>query len=147
MGNTQSEILSFCGSFIIRCTEWSLFLLQFQPVMTVVQFQCSHRVFASKVLYWGWEKKWTMFFAYDMLKLILLNGSYCIAIYISLNVVPEDTVHNKSAYRFPDSKVHGGNMGPTWVLSAPDGPHVGPMNLAVGVGSDNGSLPSYYLIQ
>ena len=23
-------------------------------------------------------------------------------------------------------------MGPTWVLSAPDGPHVGPMNLAIG---------------
>ena len=33
----------------------------------------------------------------------------------------------------PDSKVHGANMGPTWVLSAPDGPHVGPMNLAVRV--------------
>ena len=31
----------------------------------------------------------------------------------------------------PDSKVHGTNMGPTWVLSAPDGPHVGPMNLAI----------------
>ena len=29
----------------------------------------------------------------------------------------------------PDSKVHGANIGPTWVLSAPDGPHVGP-NLA-----------------
>ena len=27
----------------------------------------------------------------------------------------------------PDSKVHGATMGPTWVLSAPDGPHVGPM--------------------
>ena len=26
----------------------------------------------------------------------------------------------------PDSKVHGANMGPTWVLSAPDGPHVSP---------------------
>ena len=26
----------------------------------------------------------------------------------------------------PDSKVHGANMGRTWVLSAPDGPHVGP---------------------
>ena len=26
----------------------------------------------------------------------------------------------------PESKVHGANMGPTWVLSAPDGPHVGP---------------------
>ena len=31
----------------------------------------------------------------------------------------------------PDSKVHGSNMGPTWVLSDPDGPHVGPMNLAI----------------
>ena len=30
----------------------------------------------------------------------------------------------------PDNKVHGANMGPTWVLSTPDGPHVGPMNLA-----------------
>ena len=31
----------------------------------------------------------------------------------------------------PDSKVHGVNMGPTSVLSAPDGPPVGPMNLAI----------------
>ena len=31
----------------------------------------------------------------------------------------------------PDNKVHGANMGPTWVLSAPRGPHVGPMNLAI----------------
>ena len=29
------------------------------------------------------------------------------------------------------NKVHGANMGPTWVLSAPDGPHVGPMSLAI----------------
>ena len=34
---------------------------------------------------------------------------------------------------YPDSKVHGANMGPTWVLSAPDGPHIGPMNLAIRV--------------
>ena len=34
---------------------------------------------------------------------------------------------------FPDSKVHGANMGPTWILSAPDGPHVGPMKLAIRV--------------
>ena len=33
----------------------------------------------------------------------------------------------------PDSKVHGANMGPTWVLPAPDGPHVGPINLAIRV--------------
>ena len=34
---------------------------------------------------------------------------------------------------YPDSKVLGANMGPTWVLSAPDGPRVGPMNLAIRV--------------
>ena len=34
---------------------------------------------------------------------------------------------------YPESKVHGANMGPTCVLSAPNGPHVGPMNLAIRV--------------
>ena len=28
---------------------------------------------------------------------------------------------------YPDSKVYGANMEPTWVLSAPGGPHVGPI--------------------
>ena len=31
----------------------------------------------------------------------------------------------------PDSKFHGANMGPTWVLSAPDGPNVVPVNFAI----------------
>ena len=39
-------------------------------------------------------------------------------------------VHMKTK-TLPDSKVHGTNMGPTWVLSAPDGPHVGAMKLAI----------------
>ena len=34
---------------------------------------------------------------------------------------------------YPDSKVHGANMGPIWVLSAPNGPHVGAMNFAIWV--------------
>ena len=34
---------------------------------------------------------------------------------------------------YPDSKVHGANMGRTWVHLAPDGLHVGPMNLAIRV--------------
>ena len=33
----------------------------------------------------------------------------------------------------PKSQVHGTNMGPTWVLSATCGPHVGPINLVIGV--------------
>ena len=36
-------------------------------------------------------------------------------------------------YNLPDSKVHGANMGPTWVLSAPDGPHVAPWTLLSGL--------------
>ena len=31
----------------------------------------------------------------------------------------------------PDSKVHGVNMGPTWVMSAPGGPHISPVILAI----------------
>ena len=34
----------------------------------------------------------------------------------------------------PDNKIHWANIGPTWVLSAPDGPYVGPMNLVTREG-------------
>ena len=33
--------------------------------------------------------------------------------------------------KHPDNKVHWANMGPTWVLSAPVGSHVDPMNLVI----------------
>ena len=38
----------------------------------------------------------------------------------------------------------GANMGPTWVLSAPDGPHIGPMNLAIRVCTVNISFDNGY---
>ena len=41
---------------------------------------------------------------------------------------------------FPDSKVHGANMGPIWDGQDPDGPHVGPMNFAIWVPRLNASL-------
>ena len=40
--------------------------------------------------------------------------------------------HHADQY-YPDNNIHGANMGPTWALSAPDGPHIGPMNLAIRV--------------
>ena len=49
-------------------------------------------------------------------------------------------IDNKTVNEYPDSKVHGANMGPTWVLLAPDGPHVGPMNFAIRVGNGMVSL-------
>ena len=54
----------------------------------------------------------------------LLMGCYCERWAMVLKTM---------ALSYPDSKVHGANMGPTWVLSSPDGPHVGPMNLAIRV--------------
>ena len=36
-----------------------------------------------------------------------------------------------SVHFFPDSKVHGANMGPTRGRQDPGGPHVGPNNFAI----------------
>ena len=41
----------------------------------------------------------------------------------------------------PESKVHGANIGLTWVLSAPGGPHVGPISLAIRALLSNRWLP------
>ena len=86
-------------------------------------------------------------FADDSFKRIFLNENAWFSIKISLQFLSvitwykrwnwdkrtkkrnsrwTDIVQNR-----PNSKVHGANMGPTWVLSAPGGPHVGPMNLAI----------------
>ena len=46
-------------------------------------------------------------------------------------VIGGSTSVNGNSYS--NSKVCGANMGPNWVLSAPDGPHVDPMNLAIRV--------------
>ena len=34
-------------------------------------------------------------------------------------------------WTYPDGKVHGANMGPTWGRQDPGEPHVGPMNFAI----------------
>ena len=50
----------------------------------------------------------------------------------------------------PDNKVHGANMGPTWVLSSPDGPHVGTWSLFSGTSHfivhNNSSSDSYSIV-
>ena len=56
----------------------------------------------------------------------------CIATYFPQKVV--------LIWSCPDSKVHGANMGPTWVLSAPDRPHVDPMNFVIRMESPRWTL-------
>ena len=52
--------------------------------------------------------------------------------YLQHSCVRDDIVYHYDSFYafcfpFPDSKIHGAH----WVLSAPDGPHVGPKNLAI----------------
>ena len=42
-----------------------------------------------------------------------------------------DVILILSISTIPDTKVYGANMGPIWVLLAPDVPHVDPMNLTL----------------
>ena len=68
----------------------------------------------------------------------LKHGWICLRAVASESSAPEETENRVKEDEIvtdddttPDNKVHWANMGPTWVLSAPDGPHVGPMNLAI----------------
>ena len=48
--------------------------------------------------------------------------------------IAHHAIHHLLVHRyFPDSKVHGANMGPTWGRQDPGGPHVGLMNFALWV--------------
>ena len=50
-----------------------------------------------------------------------------------MDVVYGCSVHDRKYIDFPDSKVHGANMGPIWVWQDPGGPHVDPMNFVMWV--------------
>ena len=61
----------------------------------------------------------------------LVAQQTCLLWALSVGYDPRCGVKNRSWYVHPDSKVHGANMGPTLVLSAQDGLHVGPMSLCI----------------
>ena len=44
-------------------------------------------------------------------------------------------IFRETTHSFPDSKFHKANMGPIWGRQDPDGPHVGPLNVAMWVTS------------
>ena len=64
---------------------------------------------------------------------VILSWSQCVNTRVTFEGHPRQLIqiHICHQSNVPDNTVHGANMGPTWVLSAPDGPHVGPMNLAI----------------
>ena len=57
-----------------------------------------------------------------------------LALYVNADMVQGFSFFSPlKARTHPDSKVHGANMGPTWVLSAPDGPMLAPWTLFQGI--------------
>ena len=56
---------------------------------------------------------------------------------------PRDRSKARWSSVYPDNKVYGHNMGPAWVLSAPDEPHVGPMNPVIWVNIRAGPMSVY----
>ena len=60
--------------------------------------------------------------------------------YISMGTVISSMYANQW---YPGNKVHGANMGPTWVLSAQDEPHIVPKNLAIRAPLIHISIPWY----
>ena len=49
---------------------------------------------------------------------------------IGVNLIGADSLHIQGI-NYPDSKVHGANMGPIWGRQDQGGPHVGPTNFAI----------------
>ena len=76
-----------------------------------------------------------IFFTYSMFyvrkKVVGMKKIYYMIVWRKTGAYPMNYAFNLSFDK--PCPVYGANMGPTWVLSAPDGPHVGPMNLAIRV--------------
>ena len=82
-------------------------------------------MFQGQTLYWPCRNRWNGWSDWREVHR-LNNGS---TIYITFKFSFDRRLTRNEGE--PDSNVHGANMGPTWVLSALNGPHVGPMNLAI----------------
>ena len=68
----------------------------------------------------------------------------CLSMFIDFCYVCMNTTQVREIsfhLKYSDRKVHEANMRPTWVLSAPDGPHVDPMNFDIRVGTSCRHIP------
>ena len=88
-------------------------------------------IFISSVIVIYCRDPTSPFAAIDIIFSTQGSTKYIMHLAVTLSYFKSGKGHDNAEIRVPDSKVHGANMGPTWVLSAPDGPHVGPMNLVI----------------
>ena len=126
--NLNKNVINFGSWSVMKCVklppDW-IMLIKFQARGIFTYFQ----LYAHKPLVKWWKRK--HFLCYWP----LVRGIHQSPVTSHCNerghrlcsVFSAQCVHKQ----FPDSKVDEAGMGPTWVMLAPDGPHVGPMNLAI----------------
>ena len=84
----------------------------------------------------------------NMIKTIVLCATtICLFSPHLIEFIKVDWTHSIKNDVIPDSKVHVAHMGPTWFLSAPGGPHVGPINLPIWHGMWNDCIRFPYFSQ
>ena len=106
----------------LRLTSWNLYkqitlILHYHSKTALIYVDHSGTVVRDPLIRQVFE--WNLIIKWSLVKLTRRNHN--------------KTQQEAKTWTYPDSKVHRANMGPTWVLSAPDGPHDGPMNLAIRV--------------
>ena len=83
----------------------------------------------NSAMRWNWALQPVLFFLFPI-SIVSNNDKF----YEKDSIFSHLTLHYGKCANFnriPAIKVHGADLGLTWVLSAPDGPHVGPMKLAI----------------
>ena len=121
--HSRTVCLMGLDRFIWKVTNiltWVFVILEMWPTwnighaaIEVLSFQCAKFRFDQVDLLWVISRQ-----RFHIQTMMLLRRSLCIAV--------------TSRKIYPDSKVHGTNMGPIWGRSAPDGPMLAPWTLLSG---------------
>ena len=111
----------------VCCVIWSIISIPSRRAIRL-DFELTniHLIVQFQTIYWSVVNNWEF-----CRKLSMLKRDHTVS-WVNIAETGQSPcwdIHHIEAV--PDSKVHGANMGPTWVLSAQDGLHVGPMNLAI----------------
>ena len=110
------------GIFKLAYLNKTCYILMQFPLKFVSNVPISNRPTLAQLIDWCRSIYWRIY------SLLGIDELYCHNNDITMVSSPYPSTT-------PDSKVHGANMGPIWGRQDP-GPHVGPMNFAIWVGSE-----------
>ena len=157
LSNTMSNYHTLLGAYIVVCGRYMIFCMTL-TYSYIPELYLSFTKLVDKLLYMAviyslhgcyllillshyilkiccyiWHS-WC-FYGYNMLLCLIVTQCFVHVLLLYMVDILFDIyllfITLSQEQSIPDSKVHGANMGSTWVLSALDGPHVGPMDLVI----------------